>query len=66
MTFKPYEIEFMHQADLGRLATIGPDGTPHRRIINGFPLRRTQMNFLGIDVALRGYAGMAPPSNEIL
>ncbi|MGX9788165.1 PPOX class F420-dependent oxidoreductase [Mycobacterium sp. MMS18-G62] len=28
MTFKPHEIEFMHQADLGRLATIQADGTP--------------------------------------
>jgi pyridoxamine 5'-phosphate oxidase family protein len=28
MTFKPHEIEFMRQADLGRLATIRRDGTP--------------------------------------
>ncbi|MCW2690728.1 MAG: pyridoxamine 5-phosphate oxidase [Mycobacterium sp.] len=28
MTFKPYEIEFMEAADLGRLATIQSDGTP--------------------------------------
>lgn len=28
MTFRPDEIAFMRQADLGRLATIQPDGTP--------------------------------------
>ncbi len=28
MTFTASEIEFMTQADLGRLATIQPDGTP--------------------------------------
>ncbi|PRC47671.1 PPOX class F420-dependent oxidoreductase, partial [Mycobacterium sp. ITM-2017-0098] len=28
MTFTASEIEFMAQADLGRLATIQPDGTP--------------------------------------
>ncbi|MFO4987032.1 PPOX class F420-dependent oxidoreductase, partial [Salmonella enterica subsp. enterica serovar 1,4,[5],12:i:-] len=28
MTFTALEIEFMRQADLGRLATIQPDGTP--------------------------------------
>jgi len=28
MSFKPHEIEFMKAADLGRLATIQPDGTP--------------------------------------
>lgn len=28
MTFKPYEIEYLKAADLGRLATIQPDGTP--------------------------------------
>jgi pyridoxamine 5'-phosphate oxidase family protein len=27
MSFKPHEIEFMKGADLGRLATIQPDGT---------------------------------------
>jgi pyridoxamine 5'-phosphate oxidase family protein len=27
MSFKPHEIEFMKAADLGRLATIQPDGT---------------------------------------
>jgi pyridoxamine 5'-phosphate oxidase family protein len=28
MTFKPHELEFMAGADLGRLATIQPNGTP--------------------------------------
>ena len=28
MTFKPHEIEFLRNADLGRLATIAPDGRP--------------------------------------
>ena len=28
MTFRPHEIEYMRSADLGRLATIKPDGTP--------------------------------------
>lgn len=28
MTFTAFEIDFMKQADLGRLATIAPDGTP--------------------------------------
>ncbi len=28
MTFTAFEIEFMNQADIGRLATIQPDGTP--------------------------------------
>ncbi|MDG4665540.1 PPOX class F420-dependent oxidoreductase [Mycobacterium sp. 236(2023)] len=28
MTFTAFEIDFMKQADLGRLATIQPDGTP--------------------------------------
>ncbi|MGU3499992.1 PPOX class F420-dependent oxidoreductase [Mycobacterium sp. C31M] len=28
MTFKPHEIAFLQQADLGRLATIQSDGTP--------------------------------------
>jgi pyridoxamine 5'-phosphate oxidase family protein len=47
MTFKPYEIEFMHQADLGRLATIGPDGTPHNS-----PVGFTYNEQLGtIDIA---------------
>ena len=28
MTFKPHEIEFLQQAELGRLATIQSNGTP--------------------------------------
>lgn len=28
MTFRPHEIEYLKSADLGRLATIKPDGTP--------------------------------------
>ena len=28
MTFKPYEIDYLRQAELGRLATIQPNGTP--------------------------------------
>ena len=28
MTFKPHEIDFMRHAELGRLATIQPNGTP--------------------------------------
>ena len=28
MTFKPHEIDFMRNADLGRLATVQPNGTP--------------------------------------
>ena len=28
MTFKSHELDFLRRADLGRLATIGPDGTP--------------------------------------
>jgi len=28
MTFKPHEVAYLHQADLGRLATIQRDGTP--------------------------------------
>ncbi|MGJ6122080.1 PPOX class F420-dependent oxidoreductase [Mycolicibacterium sp. Y3] len=28
MTFTPHEIAFLDNAELGRLATIGPDGTP--------------------------------------
>jgi pyridoxamine 5'-phosphate oxidase family protein len=28
MTLKPHEIAFLHDADLGRLATVQPDGTP--------------------------------------
>ena len=28
MTFKSHELDFLRQADLGRLATVRPDGTP--------------------------------------
>ncbi|HTI78415.1 MAG TPA: PPOX class F420-dependent oxidoreductase [Mycobacterium sp.] len=28
MTFKSHELDFLHRAELGRLATIQPDGTP--------------------------------------
>jgi pyridoxamine 5'-phosphate oxidase family protein len=28
MTFKSHELDFLNQADLGRLATVQPDGTP--------------------------------------
>lgn len=28
MSFKPHEIDYLNAADLGRLATIAPDGTP--------------------------------------
>ncbi|ORB31795.1 PPOX class F420-dependent oxidoreductase [Mycolicibacterium parafortuitum] len=28
MTFTAFEIDYLNQADLGRLATIQPDGTP--------------------------------------
>ncbi|MGK2880067.1 MAG: PPOX class F420-dependent oxidoreductase [Mycobacterium sp.] len=28
MTFKPYEIAYLEQTDLGRLATVQKDGTP--------------------------------------
>jgi pyridoxamine 5'-phosphate oxidase family protein len=28
MTFKPHEITFLREADLGRLATVQPDGSP--------------------------------------
>jgi len=47
MTFKPYEIEFMRQADLGRLATLQPDGTPQNS-----PVGVTYNEQLGtIDIA---------------
>lgn len=37
MSFKPHEIAFLREADLGRLATIGPDGTPQNSPV-GFTL----------------------------
>ena len=47
MTFKPHEIEFLHQAELGRLATIQADGTPQNS-----PVGFTYNDQLGtIDIA---------------
>lgn len=47
MTFKPHEIEFLRNADLGRLATIQPDGTPQNS-----PVGLTLNEELGtIDIA---------------
>lgn len=47
MTFTDFEIEFMRQADLGRLATIQPDGTPQNS-----PVGFTYNDQLGtIDIA---------------
>ena len=47
MTFKSYELDFMRQADLGRLATIQPDGTPQNS-----PVGFTYNEELGtIDIA---------------
>jgi pyridoxamine 5'-phosphate oxidase family protein len=47
MTFKPHEIEFMRQAELGRLATIQPNGTPQNN-----PVGFTYNERLGtIDIA---------------
>lgn len=47
MTFKPHEIEYMRQADLGRLATIQRDGTPQNS-----PVGFTYNEHLGtIDIA---------------
>ncbi|MBB2990735.1 pyridoxamine 5'-phosphate oxidase family protein [Mycolicibacterium iranicum] len=40
MTFTAYEIEFMKQAELGRLATIQPDGTPQNSPV-GFTFNET-------------------------
>ena len=31
MTFKSHELDFLRQAELGRLATIQPNGTPQNR-----------------------------------
>ncbi len=36
MTFKPHEIEFLRQAELGRLATIQRDGTPQNSPVGFF------------------------------
>ena len=47
MTFTTLEIDFMKQADLGRLATIQPDGTPQNS-----PVGFTYNEQLGtIDIA---------------
>ena len=47
MTFKSHEIDFLRQADLGRLATIRPDGTPQNS-----PVGFTYNEELGtIDIA---------------
>jgi pyridoxamine 5'-phosphate oxidase family protein len=47
MTFKAHELEFLRQAELGRLATIQPDGTPQNS-----PVGFTYNDELGtIDIA---------------
>jgi pyridoxamine 5'-phosphate oxidase family protein len=47
MTFKPHEIDFLRQAELGRLATIQRDGTPQNS-----PVGFTYNEQLGtIDIA---------------
>src|SRR4051812_17950712 len=47
MTFKSHELDFLRQAELGRLATIGPDGTPQNS-----PVGFTYNEELGtIDIA---------------
>jgi pyridoxamine 5'-phosphate oxidase family protein len=47
MTFKPHEIEFIRGADLGRLATMQPDGT-----LQASPVGFTYNDELGtIDIA---------------
>ena len=47
MTFKSHELEFLKQAELGRLATIQPDGTPQNS-----PVGFTYNDELGtIDIA---------------
>jgi pyridoxamine 5'-phosphate oxidase family protein len=47
MTFKPHELDFLRQAELGRLATIQPDGTPQNS-----PVGFTYNDALGtIDIA---------------
>jgi pyridoxamine 5'-phosphate oxidase family protein len=49
MTFKPYEIDFMRGADLGRLATVQPNGTPQVS-----PVGFTYNEELG-TIDIRGY-----------
>lgn len=47
MTFKPREIDFLRRTDLGRLATVQPDGTPQNS-----PVGFTYNEELGtIDIA---------------
>src|ERR1700692_1105091 len=47
MTFKSHELDFLREADLGRLATIQPDGTPQNS-----PVGFTYNDALGtIDIA---------------
>jgi pyridoxamine 5'-phosphate oxidase family protein len=47
MTFKPHELEFLRQAELARLATVQPDGTPQNS-----PVGFTYNDELGtIDIA---------------
>lgn len=47
MTFKAHELEFLRQAELGRLATIQPDGTPQNS-----PVGFTYNEALGtVDIA---------------
>ena len=47
MTFKPHEIDFLRRTDLGRLATVQPDGTPQNS-----PVGFTYNEQLGtIDIA---------------
>jgi pyridoxamine 5'-phosphate oxidase family protein len=47
MTFKPHEIEYLHGAELGRLATARPDGT-----LQASPVGFTYNERLGtIDIA---------------
>jgi pyridoxamine 5'-phosphate oxidase family protein len=47
MTFKAHELDFLRQAELGRLATIRPDGTPQNS-----PVGFTYNEALGtVDIA---------------
>jgi pyridoxamine 5'-phosphate oxidase family protein len=47
MTFKSHELDFLRHAELGRLATIQPDGTPQNS-----PVGFTYNESLGtIDIA---------------
>ena len=47
MTFRPHEVEFMGHTDIGRLATVRPDGT-----LQNSPVGFTYNEKLGtIDIA---------------